>query len=189
VRQYLIGWAKNVSGQNKKEKKEILNILDSLDKKAEIFPLDSHERDYKEFLNNKLAEMLREEEIKWCQRVKVKELLEGESNTKYFQLIANGKHRKTRIFQLQHDDKIIESEKELNEYVTNYYKDLFAAPSSNSFALDETRFDDINQVTEEKNNLLIWPFTEEEVREAVSQIEHNKASGPDGFPAEFYQAC
>jgi hypothetical protein len=99
--------------------------------------------------------MLREEEIKWCQRVKVKELLEGESNTKYFQLIANGKHRKTRIFQLQHDDKIIESEKELNEYVTNYYKNLFAAPSSNSFALDEMRFDDINQVTEEENNLLI----------------------------------
>jgi hypothetical protein len=84
VRQYLRGWAKNVSAQNKKEKKEILNILHSLDKKAEILPLDSHERDYKQFLNNKLAEMLREEEIKWYQRAKVKELLEGDSNTKYF---------------------------------------------------------------------------------------------------------
>jgi hypothetical protein len=39
--------------------------------------------------------MLREEEIKWYQRVKVKELLECDSNTKYFQLIASGKHRKT----------------------------------------------------------------------------------------------
>jgi hypothetical protein len=112
VRQYLRGWAKNISGQNKKEKKEILNILDSLDKKAKNFPLDSHERDYKQFLNNKLAEMLREEEIKWYQHAKVKELLEGELNTKYFQLIANGQHRKTRIFQLHHDDKIIEGEKE-----------------------------------------------------------------------------
>jgi hypothetical protein len=27
------------------------------------------------------------------------------------------------------------------------------------------------------------------VREAVFQIEHNKASGTDGFPVEFYQAC
>jgi hypothetical protein len=147
--------AKNISGQNKKEKKEILNILDSLDKKAKNFPLDSHERDYKQFLNNKLAEMLREEEIKWYQHAKVKELLEGELNTKYFQLIANGQHRKTRIFQLHHDDKIIEGEKELSEYVTKYYKDLFAAPSSNSFALDESRLDDINQVIEEENNVLI----------------------------------
>jgi hypothetical protein len=35
VRQYLRGWAKNVSGQYKKEKKEILNILHDLDKKSE----------------------------------------------------------------------------------------------------------------------------------------------------------
>jgi hypothetical protein len=30
---------------------------------------------------------------------------------------------------------------------------------------------------------------EEEVREAVFQMEHNKAQGADGFPAKFYQAC
>jgi hypothetical protein len=42
--------------------------------------------------------MLREEEIKWYQRAKVKELLEGDSNTKYFQLIANWKHRKLEFF-------------------------------------------------------------------------------------------
>ena len=27
----------------------------------------------------------------------------------------------------------------------------------------------------------------EEVKKAVFQMEHNKAPGPDGFPAEFYQ--
>jgi hypothetical protein len=36
VRQYLKGWAKNVSGQYTKEKKEILNILDDLDKKLKF---------------------------------------------------------------------------------------------------------------------------------------------------------
>jgi hypothetical protein len=133
--------------------------------------------------------MLREEEIKWYQCAKVKELLEGDSNTKYFQLIGNGKHRKTRIFQLQHEEKIIEGENDLSEYVTNYYKDLFSAPSGNSFTLDETRLGDINQASEEKKNLLIRPFMEEEVRETVFQMEHNKTLGLDGFLAEFYQAC
>jgi hypothetical protein len=84
VRQYLRGWAKNVSGQYKKEKKENLNILDDLDKKTEISALETHERDLKQFLKNRLAELLREENIKWYQWVKVKELLEGDSNTKYF---------------------------------------------------------------------------------------------------------
>jgi hypothetical protein len=30
-------------------------------------------------------------------------------------------------------------------------------------------------------------FTEEEIKEAIGQIEHNKALGPDGFLTEFYQ--
>jgi hypothetical protein len=188
VRQYLKGWTKNVSG-DKKEKKEILNTLDSLDKKAEICPLDSHERDYKQYLNNRLVEMLREEEIKWYQWAKVKELLEGDSNTKYFQLIANGKHRKTRIFQLQHDETIIEGQEELSGYITNFYKELFATPSGSSCTLDKAQVVDINQMMEEENNLLIHSFTEEEVREVVFQMENNKALGSDGFPAEFYQPC
>ena len=60
--------------------------------------LSPQDADLEQYMKNKLAEMLREEEIKWYQQAKVKELLEGDSNTKYFQLIANGKHRKTRIF-------------------------------------------------------------------------------------------
>jgi hypothetical protein len=46
--------------------------------------------------------------MKWYQRAKVKELLEGDSNTKYFQLVVNGNYRKSRIFQLQHEGQIIE---------------------------------------------------------------------------------
>jgi hypothetical protein len=34
---------------------------------------------------------------------------------------------------------------------------------------------------------LVAEFSEKEVREAIFQMKHNKAPGPDGFPAEFYQ--
>jgi hypothetical protein len=59
-------------------------MLDMLDKKAEGEPLDSNEIALKQYLNNRLTEMLREEEMKWYQRAKVKELIEGDSNMKYF---------------------------------------------------------------------------------------------------------
>ena len=52
-----------------------------------------------------------------------------------------------------------------------------------TFSLDETRIDDIPQVSEEENAFLTSPFSEEEVRKAVFLMEHNKAPGPDGFPA------
>jgi hypothetical protein len=98
----LRGWAKNTNGQYKKEKKEILNTLDTLDNKAEHTPLQV-EININQCLNIRLAHLLWEEEIKWYQRAKTKDLLEGDSNTTYFQLIASGKYRKTRIFQLQHE--------------------------------------------------------------------------------------
>jgi hypothetical protein len=40
-------WAKNVSGANKKEKIELLDKLDGLDKKAEVSLLSAQEVDLK----------------------------------------------------------------------------------------------------------------------------------------------
>jgi hypothetical protein len=163
--------------------------LDGLDKKEEHTPLQAEEINIKQCLNNTLTQLLHEEVIKWYQMVKVKDLLEGDSNTKYFQLVANRKYRKTRIFQLQHEDRVIEGYQTLKEYITSYYKDLFGPPKPSSFFLDESRVDDIEQMSQEEKDLLIRTFTMDEVWEAIFQMEHNKAPGPDGFPTEFYQSC
>jgi hypothetical protein len=73
--------------------------------------------------------------------------------------VASGKYRKTRNFQLQHEDKVIEGDRTLKEYITSYYKDLFGPPKPISFSLDESRVDDIEQVSQEENDLLTRPFT------------------------------
>jgi hypothetical protein len=46
----------------------------------------------------------------------------------------------------------------------------------------EDQISDIPQVSPEENESLIADFTENEVREAIFQMEHNKTPGPDGFP-------
>ena len=51
----------------------------------------------------------------------------------------------------------------------------------------ENQILDIPQVSQEENDALISEFIETEVRDAVFQMEHNKAPGPDGFLVEFYQ--
>jgi hypothetical protein len=99
----------------------------------------------KQCWNNILAHLLRDKEIKWYQKAKVKGLLEGDFNTKYFQLIENEKHRKTRIFQPKHGDKVI-GDMTLKQYITTYYEDLFDPHVHKSFLLDESIIDDITQV-------------------------------------------
>ena len=56
-------------------------------------------------------------------------------------------------------------------------------------SLDESRIEDVPQLTASDNAILVAPFTEKEVFDAISQMENNKAPGPDGFPAEFYKKC
>lgn len=51
----------------------------------------------------------------------------------------------------------------------------------------ESRVDDIPQVSNTENDIITSLFTEIEVKEAIFQMEHNKALGRDDFPAEFYQ--
>ena len=181
------GWVKITSGTYKKEKRRLLGIIDTLDKRAEVGRLLDEDFLLCRQSNDQLAKLLREEEIKWYQRAKVKHLLEGDSNTKYFHLVTSGKHRKQHIFQLEQEEGIIWKQHWLREYITTYYKKLFGPHESNNFSLDESRVSDIPQVSEEENFILTAPFSIEKVRVAVFVMEHNKAPGPDGFPTEFYQ--
>jgi hypothetical protein len=52
--------------------------------------------------------------------------------------------------------------------------------------MDETQIDDIPEVSVQENKFLTAEYSEE-VRNAIFQMEHNKAPGSDGFPAELYQ--
>ena len=81
---------------------------------------------------------------------------------------------------------MIEGHEQLKLYI-KYYKNLFGEPEQGNFLMDETRTDDIPQVSDVENAHLEAPYSEEEVKKAVFQMEHNKAPGPDGCPAEFYQ--
>jgi hypothetical protein len=94
----LRGWTKNTSDQYKKEKKEILDTLDGLYKKAEHTLLQIEEINIKQCLNNSLSHLLHEKEIKWYQRAKVKDLLKSDYNAKYFQLVVSRKYRKQEYF-------------------------------------------------------------------------------------------
>jgi hypothetical protein len=112
-------------------------------------------------------------------------LLEGDSNTKYFHLLANGRHKKSRIFQLEDKGQKFCGDEEFKKYITLYYKGLFGPSNDTSIRLDESRRDDILQVTDEENRILIEEFIEEEVKKALFQTENNKSSGL--FLAEFYK--
>ena len=105
-----------------------------LDKKAETQLLSQREWDLKQSISDSLAQLLREEELKWFQRAKRTKILKGDNNTKYFQMVANGKRMKTRISRLEQEEGVIEGEEQLLKYITNYYKGIFGNSERNNFS-------------------------------------------------------
>ena len=89
---------------------------------------------------------------------------------------------------MEDDGKIIKGDEQLKKYITDYYRRLFGPSDFSPLAMDESRREDIPQVTDDEKEKLIANFSFNEIWEAIFQMDHNKAPGPDGFPAEFYQA-
>jgi hypothetical protein len=71
---YLRCWAKNLSGKYKKETECLLSIIDTLDIHAESNPLSNLEREELKCAHECLNKLRRDEEQKWAQRAKVKNI-------------------------------------------------------------------------------------------------------------------
>ena len=108
LRTHLRGWARHTTGLLKKEKARLSAIIDELEEIAEKQPLTTQQIELKSQSNASLAKLLREEEIKWYQRSKAKFILQGDSNTRYFHNVANGRHRKNLIHSLHQEDGLVE---------------------------------------------------------------------------------
>jgi mannosylglycoprotein endo-beta-mannosidase len=125
-----------------------LSLLDNLGKKAETEQLSDQEVNLKQYLKERLVSLPREEELKWYERAKIKTLLEGDANTRFFHLVANGKHRKQRIFKLEDDQGVVVGDDCLKRHITNYYKNLFGEPEASGVSLVEDQVLDIPQVSQ-----------------------------------------
>jgi hypothetical protein len=73
--------------------------------------------------------------------------------------VANGRHRKTKIVQLEQEEGFIVGDGNLNNYINEYYKGLFRPHTLNSLSMDETLRHDIPQVSEKENEILTAPFS------------------------------
>jgi hypothetical protein len=91
LRSRLRGWAAHNVGVYKQQKGNLISTIDKLDVKAKSRDLTVHGRVELSQAWDQLARLLREEEIKYYQRANVADVLLGDNNMKYFQMMANGK--------------------------------------------------------------------------------------------------
>ena len=125
----------------------------------------------------------------WYERSHESWLLKGDCNTAFFHRCANGRKRKNNIISLEKDGVNIKGDENLLQHASEYYANLFGPPIDYYIQLDSDMWEDISKVGENDNQLLCKPFSEDEIKNALWQMEKNKASSPDKIPIEFCQHC
>jgi hypothetical protein len=113
-------------------------------------------------------------------------LKEGDRNTKFFHRKVVGRAKKNKITRLQTGDgRITKDKKEMGSMTRDFFQQLYNQDPTvcpqELLQLIEPKF------TDEVNESLCKDYSEEEISNALFQIRPLKASGPDGFPARFFQ--
>ena len=141
-------------------------------------------RDTIKRLYNRMDELLYREEMMWLQRSRISWLREGDRNTGFFHRKATWRSKKNKIRRLiSEDNRYVENKGEMEAMATKFFQDLYMKDASirpkSIASMIETR------LTQDMNETLCKPFTDEEISDALFQIGPLKAPGPDGFPARF----
>lgn len=137
-------------------------------------------------LTNELDKAYVEEERYWRQRSRILWLQSGDMNTSYFHAITRGRKAANKFAVIEKQDgSVVFEEKQIAEAIAEYYRNLFTSSSDGNAQIVQEAI--AQRVTTTMNETLTTIPDDSEIKRAVFAKHGDKASGADGFSANFYQ--
>jgi hypothetical protein len=191
IKHKLKEWNKEIFGNINQEKKNIDNIMRTLQKLCidEGYTKD-HKREEIQ-MTQEWEARCQQEEILWRQKSRIRWLMEGERNTKFFHRITIARRTHNKILKNRdHNGIERESHKEIENTLVNHFQRITQEPNQGITEPIQRITQHIPRlVTEEQNINLNKPITKEEIDQVVQEMPNGKAPCPDGFTVEFFKAC
>lgn len=134
------------------------------------------------------VDKLREqEESFWKQRSRVRWLREGDANTSFFHQSTLQRRRRNKVVKILKDDGVWEENPgRVHHLVDDYFINLFTSSGSREW---EQVLGCIRPVvSDDMNQSLLQPISEDEIRVVARQMGGLKAPGPDGFQGVSYHS-
>lgn len=137
-------------------------------------------------LQTEINEILEREDLRWKQRAKQHWYVSGDRYTHFFHAWTN-QRRKTNAIRsiVDAEGRVWRRKKKVSKSFIDFYSNLFS--SQNPCGIEECLSSLDCRVSDDMNKFLLKPFTGEEVRCALFQMNPLKSPGPDGFSIGFYQ--
>ena len=181
VLEELWDWDRNVLGELEKRISKAKRELEKCRRRS--ISQDQVNREH--ILRYKLERLQDQQHVYWKQRAHTAWLTKGDRNTKYFHAYASERRRKNYVRRLKEDGGGVVEGRRLKNYIANQYQNLFLSCAGGH---DDEVIDCVqSRVTQEMNEDLSAPFTDDEVWSALQSIGDLKAPGADGMPSVFYK--
>jgi hypothetical protein len=180
----LKSWSKDVYGKPETLKLNLVNQIKALDLKSELGGLSVEEVSLRKRLFEDLWVVLKSIDASIFQRSRSKWLLEGDSNSKYFHACLKSRRRRNSISAIKTHNGWAEGPGSVRDATVSFFRNHFSKEEWARPRLDGV---DFPVLSEEDNDLLIAPFSLEEIEEAVKSSDGSKCPGPDGFNFRFHQ--
>lgn len=187
LKQALRGWNRDTFGNVF----DRIRNLESIVAEAEKCYDDCPTPDNRAKLHRHHAELLlalKQEEMFWKQKARVKWLKEGDANTRFFHATVKDRHRRQRICAIKNDTgTLITTQKAIQDEAISFFSNLFKEEDCSEM---EHLLHGIPDILDSSDtNSLLMPITQKEVEEAVWKLDPDSAAGPDGYTGYFFRHC
>ncbi|RVW20304.1 Transposon TX1 uncharacterized 149 kDa protein [Vitis vinifera] len=179
-------WNKDVFGQVDVNKKVALDKVNFWDGQEKLRPLSLEELEARKVAKGDFEKWALMEEVSWRQKSREVWLREGIETQVFFHKMANSHRRRNCLSKIKVDGVWLTEEQEIKRGVVRAFKDQLTDPGGWHPSMEGL---DFNRIGDEDAARLEEVFSEEEVLKALSDLNGDKAPGPDGFPIRFWQFC
>lgn len=130
-----------------------------------------------------------EEEAYWKQRSRLLWLSLGDRNTSLFHAATKGRKRANSFSVIENAAGVeVHKEEDIVKSIVAYFQELFTSSDRVGNRRETVEYALRPVITDEENALLSAIPSALEIKEAIFDINAEKAPGPDGFSARFFQS-
>ncbi|KAL5566610.1 hypothetical protein UlMin_029774 [Ulmus minor] len=119
-------WNKEVFGDTRLIKKEVVEKIAGLDKKKEMTQLDVGERELRLSLRNQVEELVFKEAVAWRQKMKFRWIKEWDYNSAMFHRMVSFWKSKNVINRIvKEDETVLTDQKEIVDEIVSFFENLY----------------------------------------------------------------
>ncbi|XP_049390321.1 uncharacterized protein LOC125854782 [Solanum stenotomum] len=187
VKAALTEWSKNEYGNIFHEIATLEDIIQTKEAQLEV-RLDENSREKLKKAEAKLIRFLNLEEKFWKQKSGLRWFKDGDRNTKFFHSYVKDRKRRMNIKEIHTDQRdIISGTQNIVKEAVKVFKGQFNEVRGDR---DYSMLENIpSLITQEDNDSISKPPTENAVKIVVNALNGNNTSGPDSFSRLLFQTC